>query len=109
MNEFMKSSIREARELNAKCWTEYKETIPPREIMRGIALIPILLARIDELESILPEERARGNHYGISYEDLAKDRKIERWIIDGEKDMSKKYLDLMRKEARRQLQMENKI
>jgi len=109
MNEFMKSSIREARELNAKCWTEYKETMPHRIMMHGVTLIPVLLARIDEMENMLTEERARGNHYGISYEDLAKDREIERWIIDGEKDVPQEYLYFMRKEARRQLQVENKI
>lgn len=66
-------------------------------------------ARIGQLETWLVEERSRGNHYGISYEDLAENREIERWIIDGEKDVPKSYLELMRKEAREQLRSEGKL
>lgn len=65
-------------------------------------------AHVQELEDALVEERARGNHYGMSYED-ATDGNFERWIIDGEKDLPKFYLDRVRTEARRQLQAEGKI
>lgn len=60
------------------------------------------------LKQYLIEERARGNHYGMSYED-ATDGEIERWIIDGEKDCPKFYLDRVRAEAKRQLITEGKI
>lgn len=65
--------------------------------------------RIAELEEALVEERARGNHYGMSYEDAVGDGEFERWIIDGEKDLPKFYLDRVRAEARRQLKEEGKI
>ena len=65
-------------------------------------------ARIKKLEDALVEERARGNHYGMEYED-AIEGEIERWIIDGEKDSPKFYLDRVREEARRQLQADGKI
>ena len=65
-------------------------------------------ARIQELEDALVEERARGNHYGMEYDD-AIEGEIERWIIDGEKDSPKFYLDRVREEARRQLRAEGKI
>jgi hypothetical protein len=64
--------------------------------------------RIKFLEDALVEERARGNHYGMSYEE-ATDGNFERWIIDGEKDLPKFYLDRVRTEAKRQLQAEGKI
>ena len=64
--------------------------------------------RIAELEEALVEERARGNHYGMSYEDAA-GGKIERWIIDGEIDAPKVYIERMRVEARAQLRREGKI
>ena len=67
-----------------------------------------LRARNRDLEDALVEERARGNHYGMSYEE-ATDGNFERWIIDGEKDLPKFYLDRVRTEARRQLQAEGKI
>ena len=68
------------------------------------------MARIAELEDALVEERARGNHYGISYEEVVQpDGEIERWIIDGEKDLPKFCLDRVRAEARRQLKEEGKI
>ena len=63
---------------------------------------------IEKQEKALVEERARGNHYGMSYEE-ATDGNFERWIIDGEKDLPKFYLDRVRAEARRQLQAEGKI
>ena len=65
--------------------------------------------RIKELEAALVEERARGNHYGMSYEEALSPDQIERWIINGEKDVSKIYIDRVRDEARRQLQAEGKI
>ena len=66
-------------------------------------------AQIKSLEDALAEERARGNHYGMSYEDAVGDGEFERWIIDGEKDLPKFYLDRVRAEARRQLKEEGKI
>jgi len=66
-------------------------------------------ARIKELEDALVEERARGNHYGMSYEDAVGDGEFERWIIDGEKDLPKIYLDRVRVEAKRQLRADGKI
>jgi small-conductance mechanosensitive channel len=56
----------------------------------------------------LVEERARGNHYGMSYED-ASDGEIERWIIDGEIDAPKVYIERMRMESRAQLRREGKL
>ncbi|MFA5410040.1 MAG: hypothetical protein WC343_14800 [Bacilli bacterium] len=66
-------------------------------------------ARIKELEDALVEERARGNHYGMSYEDAVGDGEFERWIIGGEKDLPKIYLDRVRAEAKRQIQADGKI
>ena len=66
-------------------------------------------ARIKELEDALVEERARGNHYGMSYEDAVGDGEFKRWIIGGEKDLPKIYLDRVRAEAKRQIQADGKI
>lgn len=63
----------------------------------------------EELENALAEERARGNHYGMSYEEAVSPDPIERWIINGEIDAPKIYIDRVRDEARRQLQAEGKI
>ena len=74
------------------------------ELMNGY------LGRIAELEDALVEERARGNLYGMSFEEVVQpDDEIERWIIDGEKDLPKFYLDRVRAEARRQLKEDGKI
>ena len=66
-------------------------------------------AQIKSLEDALVEERARGNHYGMSYEDAVGDGEFERWIIDGKKDLPKIYLDRVRVEAKRQLLADGKI
>jgi len=66
-------------------------------------------AKITELEAALVEERARGNHYGMSYEEAVSPDPIERWIINGEIDAPKIYIDRVRDEARRQLVTEGKI
>ena len=66
-------------------------------------------AKITELGAALVEERARGNHYGMSYEEAVSPDPIERWIINGEIDAPKIYIDRVRDEARRQLIAEGKI
>ncbi len=63
----------------------------------------------NNLINLLVEERARGNHYGMSYEEAVSPDPIERWIINGEIDAPKIYIDRVRDEARRQLVTEGKI
>jgi hypothetical protein len=64
---------------------------------------------VKKLEDALVEERARGNHYGMSYEEAMFPDPIERWIINGEIDAPKIYIDRVRDAARDQLVAEGKI
>jgi len=59
------NAIEEARELVRKCFNEYKEEVPQREIMNAFAMLPMLLSHIDSrdkqiaaLKAALCKERA---------------------------------------------------
>ena len=97
-------SIEDQRRLRKNAMKAISISEPPVYL-----LVEEQAAHIQELEDALVEERARGNHYGMSYEDAVGDGEFERWIIDGEKDLPKIYLDRVRAEATRQLRADGKI
>ena len=88
-------------------WREYNLQLD-RKNRKLLAALKKLGKEKRERGKALVEERARGNHYGMSYED-ASDGEIERWIIDGEIDAPKVYIERMRVEARSQLRREGKL
>lgn len=88
-------------------WREYNLQLD-RKNRKLLAALKKLGKEKRERGKALVEERARGNHYGMSYED-ASDGEIERWIIDGEIDAPKVYIERMRMESRAQLRREGKL
>ena len=107
--EMLPAALDEIERLQAdnQKWREYNLQLD-RKNRKLLAALKKLGKEKRERGKALVEERARGNHYGMSYED-ASDGEIERWIIDGEIDAPKVYIERMRVEARSQLRREGKL
>lgn len=88
-------------------WREYNLQLDRKNRKQRAALKKLCQAKRERGKALV-EERSRGNHYGMSYED-ASDGEIERWIIDGEIDAPKVYIERMRMESRAQLRREGKL
>lgn len=55
----MSDIVDDAAELISKCFGEYIEVIPQREIMNGFAMLPVLVAEIDRLQQTLAAKDAK--------------------------------------------------
>jgi len=53
--DMVNQAIKDANVLVSKCFTEYKEAVPEYEIANAFAMLPLLLAKIDQQAARITE------------------------------------------------------